>query len=102
MMAGPVSDGPSILVLKKRENKFVSTDTLIIACSAGAVSGAVAHALPALALLASGVAAPIGVATIAGTGVFGCIISAAAGAVAIGTQLGLRLAHRTLGAETHD
>lgn len=90
MMAGPVSDGPSVLVLKKREERFMSAETLIIACSAGAVSGAVAHGLPGLAAMATGVGVPLGAMALAGTGVFGCVVSAAAAATAIGTQWALR------------
>lgn len=86
MMAGPVSDGPSILLLKKREDKFMSPETLVIACSAGAASGVVAHGLPALAAAATGIGAPLGAAALLGTGVFGCIVGAGAGATAIGTQ----------------
>jgi len=86
MMAGPVSDGPSVLVLKKRQDKFMSADTLIIACSAGAVSGVVAHGLPVLAAAATGIGAPLGAAALLGTSVFGCVVGAGAGAVAIGTQ----------------
>lgn len=86
MMAGPVSDGPSVLVLKRRAEKFMSADTVIIACSAGAVSGVVAHSLPALAALATGLGAPLGALALAGTSVFGCLVGAGAGATAIGTQ----------------
>ena len=86
MMAGPVSDGPSVLLLKKREDRFMSPDTLVIACTAGAASGVVAHSLPALAAMATGLGAPLGAAALAGTGVFGCIVGAGAGATAIGTQ----------------
>jgi len=91
MMAGPVSDGPSVLLLKKREDKFMSPETLIIACSAGAASGVVAHGLPALAAAASGIGAPLGAAALLGTGVFGCVVGAGAGATAIGTQWLLHL-----------
>ncbi len=86
MMAGPVSDGPSVLLLKKRQDRFMSPDTLVIACTAGAASGIVAHSLPALAAMATGLGAPLGAAALAGTGVFGCIVGAGAGATAIGTQ----------------
>jgi hypothetical protein len=86
MMAGPVSDGPSILVLKKRAEKFMSGDTLIIACTAGAASGVVAHGLPALAAMASGLGAPLGLVAMTGTAVFGCLVGAGAGATAMGTQ----------------
>ncbi len=94
MMAGPVSDGPSVLLLKKREDKFMSGDTLIIACSAGAASGVVAHSLPALAALATGIGAPLGATALLGTGLFGCVIGAGAGATAIGTQWLLNLRRR--------
>ncbi|MEI6987342.1 MAG: hypothetical protein WCK65_14565 [Rhodospirillaceae bacterium] len=87
MMAGPVSDGPSLLLLKKRRDKFMSSETLVIACSAGAVSGLVAHGLPLLAVAAgTGIAAPLGPVALVGASLFGCIVSAGAGAVAIGTQ----------------
>ena len=86
MMAGPVSDGPSVLLLKKREDKFMSPETLVIACTAGAASGVVAHGLPILAAAASGIGAPFGAAALLGTGVFGCVVGAGAGATAIGTQ----------------
>ena len=91
MMAGPVSDGPSVLLLKKREDKFMSPETLVIACTAGAASGMVAHGLPALAAAATGIGAPLGAAALLGTGAFGCVIGAGAGATAIGTQWLLRL-----------
>ena len=87
MMAGPVSDGPAILLLKKRQEKFMSADTLVIACTAGAASGMVAHGLPALA--AGGAA--LGGAAMLGTGLFGCVVGAGAGATAIATQWLLNL-----------
>jgi hypothetical protein len=93
MMAGPVSDGPSILLLKKRGERFLSTDTLAIACSAGAASGVVAHGLPAIAMAASGVAAPVSLAALAGTSLFGCAVGAGAGLAAMATQLTLDLIH---------
>ncbi len=94
MMAGPVSDGPSVLLLKKREDKFLSTDTLAIACVAGAASSLVAHALPAMAAAASGVGLPIGVASLMGSTVFGCLVGAGGGAAAMGTQMALNTTHR--------
>jgi hypothetical protein len=94
MMAGPVSDGPSVLLLKKRESKFMSYDTLAIACVAGAASSVVAHSLPAMVAAASGVGVPIGVASLAGSSVFGCLVGAGGGAAAMGTQATLNVARR--------
>ncbi len=97
MMAGPVSDGPSVLVLKKRQDKFMSLDTLVIACVAGAASSVVAHALPAIAAAASGVGLSMGVASLVNSSVFGCLVGAGGGAAAIGTQATLNGARRLAG-----
>ena len=86
MMAGPVSDGPSVLVLKKRQDRFMSLDTMVIACVAGAVSSVVAHGLPALALAATGVGGALGAVALVEPSVFGCLVGAGGGATAIGTQ----------------
>jgi hypothetical protein len=94
MMAGPVSDGPSVLVLKKRQDKFMSVDTLVIACVAGAASSVVAHALPALAAATTGVGGMIGAASLMGSSVFGCLVGVGGGAAAIGTQATLNTARR--------
>ena len=94
MMAGPVSDGPSVLVLKKRQDKFMSLDTLVIACVAGAASSVVAHALPAIAAAASGLGLSVGVASLVNSSVFGCLVGAGGGAAAIGTQATLNGARR--------
>ncbi|MEI7608963.1 MAG: hypothetical protein WCJ64_16415 [Rhodospirillaceae bacterium] len=94
MMAGPVSDGPSVLLLKKREEKFLSTDTLAIACVAGAASSVVAHGLPAIAVAMSGIGFPIGAASLAGSSVFGCLVGAGGGATAMATQVTLNAVHR--------
>ena len=94
MMAGPVSDGPSILVLKRRGDKFLGSDTLVIACVAGAASGVVAHALPGFAAVASGLGFPIAAASLAVSTAFGCLIGAGGGAAAIATQLTLNALHR--------
>lgn len=96
MMAGPVSDGPSVLVLKKRQDKFMSTDTLVIACVAGAASSLVAHALPVLAAAVSGIGLPVGMASLMGTSVFGCLVGAGGGAVAMGTQATLNTARHLM------
>ena len=88
---GSGQDGPAILLLKKREEKFMSSDTLIIACNAGAASGVVAHSLPALTALVSGLDARLGVSAILGTAAFGCVIGAGAAAIAITTQWLLNL-----------
>ena len=86
MMAGPVSDGPAILLLKRRGDAFMSFDTLTIACVAGAASGVVAHELPAIAAVLSGFSAPFSAAAILGTSVFGCLIGSGGGAAAVATQ----------------
>ena len=97
MMAGPVSDGPSILLLKRRGDKFLGPDTLVIACVAGAASGVVAHALPGFAALASGLGFPIGAASLAVSTVFGCLIGAGGGAAAMATQMTLNAFYRLEG-----
>lgn len=59
MLSGPISDGASIILLKKKPG-FVSVDTVVIACAAGMGAGLMASFLPALF-------------TLAGTGVFGVV-----------------------------
>ncbi|MBI1207655.1 MAG: hypothetical protein GC191_10260 [Azospirillum sp.] len=68
---------------------FVSIDTVIIGCTAGAAAGALAVTLPALTVAATGVGAATTASALAATAGIGCIVGVVSGLAAIGTALGL-------------
>lgn len=90
MMAGPVGDGPSVILVKKREN-FLSWETPLIACTAGFTAGAMAAGLPAAAaLMTTGATlAPVSASYLIGYGIYGCVVSAVGGAVGVATEMAL-------------
>lgn len=88
MLAGPISDGASVILVKKRPN-FVSFETPLIACISGFGAGALAAALPAMSatVLSGGVLAPVSAAYLGGYGTYGCIVSGVGGAVGVATAI---------------
>lgn len=88
MLAGPVSDGASVILVKKRPN-FVSIETPVIACISGFGAGALAAALPALSatVMSGGVLAPLSAAYVGSYGTYGCIVSGVGGVVGVATAV---------------
>lgn len=88
MLAGPISDGASVILVKKRPN-FVSVETPLIACISGFGAGALAAALPALSatVMSGGVLAPISAAYVGSYGTYGCIVSGVGGVVGVATAV---------------
>ncbi|CAK0767237.1 exported hypothetical protein [Azospirillaceae bacterium] len=78
-------------VEKSEDNKFLSSETVIIGCTAGATAGALAVAVPAITTASTGIGAPIGATLVAGTAVLGCAVGAVSGLAAIGTAISLTL-----------
>lgn len=72
--AGPV---------EARQDYFVSADTVIIGCTAGAAAGALAGSLPVFAALMSGVGFPASLHMLINLTGLGCGVGAASGGVAI-------------------
>lgn len=88
MVAGPVSDGASVILVKKRPN-FVSIETPVIACISGFGAGALAASLPAAAaaVASGGVFAPLSASYVVGHGTYGCIVSGVGGLVGVATAV---------------
>jgi len=66
-----------------REDYFVSGDTVLIGCTAGAAAGLLAGSLPVFAALAVGTGFPAAVAMMINLTGLGCGVGAASGGVAI-------------------
>jgi hypothetical protein len=92
MVAGPVSDGASVILVKKRPN-FVSIETPVIACISGFGAGALAAALPAAAatVASGGVLAPLSGAYVVNHGIYGCIVSGVGGIVGVATAVAMEM-----------
>lgn len=90
MVAGPVSDGASVILVKKRPN-FVSVETPVIACISGFGAGALASMLPAIVatVVSGGILAPLSAAYVLNHGTYGCIVSGVGGLVGIGTAVAM-------------
>lgn len=90
MLAGPVSDGSSVILVKKRPN-FISWETPLIACTSGAGAGLIAAGLPSLWTFATsgGIWNPINWGEALVFSVYGCIISGVGGIGGALTELGL-------------
>lgn len=88
MLAGPISDGASVILVKKRPN-FVSMETPLIACISGFGAGALAAALPAMAatVASGGVLTPVSAAYVGSYGTYGCIVSGVGGVVGVATAV---------------
>lgn len=70
---------------------FISFDTVIIGCTAGAAAGALAIALPVLTVAGTGVGVPASASAILTTAGIGCAVGMASGLAAIGTAWGLNV-----------
>jgi len=89
MLAGPVSDGSSVILVKKREN-FISWETPLIACTSGAGAGLIAAGLPQLFTLATtGVWLGIDWGEALILSIYGCVVSGVGGIGGALTELGL-------------
>ncbi len=73
---------------------FISFDTVIIGCTAGAAAGALAIALPVLTVASSGIGLPASASAILSTAGIGCAVGVVSGLAAIGTAWGLNLINR--------
>ena len=80
---------------------FISVDTVIIGCTAGAAAGALAIALPVLTVASGGIGLPASVSAIFSTAGIGCAVGVVSGLAAIGTAWGLNVINR-LGDSTSD
>lgn len=79
MLAGPVSDGSSVILVKKRPN-FIGPETPLIACTSGAGAGLIVAALPNLfTVLTTGLWNPINWVEAGVFAIYGCIVSGVGG-----------------------
>lgn len=86
LLAGPVSEAvQETVLLIRRGGKFVSVDSLVVACTAGASAGVMVGVAPALGFTATGVAAPVAASYVLGTAVLSCGMALASGAAGMGT-----------------
>ncbi|CAK0749795.1 membrane hypothetical protein [uncultured Gammaproteobacteria bacterium] len=72
-----------------RGDYFVSADTVIIGCTAGAAAGVLAGSLPVFAALIAQTGLSVSVALLVNLTGLGCVVGAASGGVAILTAMGL-------------
>jgi len=95
LLAGPVSEAvQETVLLIRRGGKFVSVDSLVVACTAGASAGAMVGLAPAVGFTATGVAAPVAVSYVAGAALLSCGMAIASGAGGMGTARLLELWRR--------
>jgi len=89
MLAGPVSDGASVILVKKRPN-FISWETPVIACTSGAGAGLIVSALPNLfTWVTTGFWNPIDWGQALLFSIYGCVVSGVGGIGGALTEWGL-------------
>jgi len=92
-----LTEAANVLVLQEpargaaRNDGFISIDTVVIGCTAGAAAGALAIALPVLTVASSGIGLPASASAIISTAGIGCAVGVVSGLAAIGTAWGLNL-----------
>ena len=92
-----MTEAANVLVLQEparsapRNDGFISVDTVVIGCTAGAAAGALAIALPVLTVASSGIGLPASASAIISTAGIGCAVGVVSGLAAIGTAWGLNL-----------
>ena len=92
-----MTEAANVLVLQEpargngRGDGFISVDTVVIGCTAGAAAGALAIALPVLTVASSGIGLPASASAIISTAGIGCAVGVVSGLAAIGTAWGLNL-----------
>ncbi len=87
MLAGPVSDGSSVILVKKREN-FISIETPIIACTSGAGAGLIVTFLPSLFnWMTTGLWMPVDMGEALLLSLYGCVVSGVGGVGGALTEL---------------
>ncbi|CAK0748632.1 membrane hypothetical protein [Gammaproteobacteria bacterium] len=87
LLIGPVSEAvqETILLIRRGEN-FVSADSLVIGCVAGASAGAMVSIAPSVGFMASGVAPPISISYMIGSSILSCAMSLVGSAVGMVTS----------------
>lgn len=75
----------------EQRDGFISLDTVIIGCTAGAAAGALAIALPVLTVASSGIGLPASASAILSTAGIGCAVGVVSGLAAIGTAWSINL-----------
>ena len=92
-----MTEAANVLVLQEparggaQSDNFISVDTVVIGCTAGAAAGALAIALPVLTVASSGIGLPASASAIVSTAGIGCAVGVVSGLAAIGTAWGLNL-----------
>ncbi len=92
-----ITEAANVLVLQEpprsanRGDGFISIDTVVIGCTAGAAAGALAIALPVMTVASSGIGLPASASAIISTAGIGCAVGVVSGLAAIGTAWGLNL-----------
>ena len=92
-----LTEAANVLVLQEpargagRNDGFISIDTVVIGCTAGAAAGALAIALPVLTVASRGIGLPASASAIVSTAGIGCAVGVVSGLAAIGTAWGLNL-----------
>lgn len=90
LLAGPVSEAvQETVLLIRRGGKFVSSDSLVVACTAGASAGVMVGVAPALGFTATGVAAPVAATYVLGSAILSCAMAVVSGAAGMGTYSAL-------------
>jgi hypothetical protein len=91
LLTGPVSEAvQETVLLVRRGDHFISPDSLIIGCVAGASAGFAVSVAPLLGLTVSGAGTPVGIAYVAGVTLLSCGMAVMSGAAGMGTMWALR------------
>ncbi|CAK0749808.1 hypothetical protein WCLP8_2050008 [uncultured Gammaproteobacteria bacterium] len=92
LLAGPVSEAvqETILLIRRGDN-FISVDSLVVACTAGASAGVMVGVAPALGFTATGIAAPVAATYVLGAAILSCGMALVGGAAGMGTARGLEV-----------
>ncbi|CAK0746371.1 hypothetical protein CCP3SC1_150041 [Gammaproteobacteria bacterium] len=87
LLTGPVSEAvqETVLLIRRGDN-FISSDSLIIGCIAGASAGIMVSVAPALGFMANGVATSVGIGYVIGASILSCGMSMVSGAAGMATS----------------
>lgn len=94
LLTGPVSEATQeTVLLVRRGDNFITKDSLLIGCAAGATAGLLVSVIPTLGFVDSFVGAPLSGTYLVGTALLSCTMSIAASVAGMGTAWALNKWH---------
>jgi len=96
LLTGPISEAvqETVLLIRRGDN-FISNDSLVIGCIAGASAGMMASTAPMIGLTVASTATPLNVAYITVASLMGCGMAVVGGIAGMATARGLEKVHET-------